>query len=262
MHRILFLLLSLTITFSLLGQDGLKTKEATLDNWNFRIGPYFWFLGINATLQNPPVPTTLPEESDFNLSIPFSEVKNSLKFAFLINTEYNNNRWIGRINVTSFILEGDAITPRELVLDDINYRLVVLFSEVLAGYEIVSKPKFKVQGLGGIKMFYTDISGKVSAANNYDFNGERNVTWIEPILAARVIYIPHPRVELMAYIDYGPFRSNKSLTNQTVINLNYIINKWFYSSAGYKYWLFKENNEKSIFNGELYGPYLRIGVQF
>ena len=73
MHRILFFLSS-TVSFSLLGQDSLKTKEATPNPWNFRIGPYFWFIGMTADRAKPPVPSNLPEYSDrdFNISKTFS----------------------------------------------------------------------------------------------------------------------------------------------------------------------------------------------
>jgi hypothetical protein len=264
MHRILFLLLSSILSFGLLGQDSLKTKEATLDNWNFRIGPYFWFIGIDATLQKPPVPSNLPEYSDrdFNISKTFSEVKNSIKFAFLINTDYQKNRWLGVLNATSLILEGDAVTPKELIVEGVNYRFAFAFGEAMAGYQVISKPKFKLDMLGGAKVFYSSISGRGEFVGDKNFEDGRTITWVEPIIATRLKYIANPRIEFLAYIDYGPIRSAEELTNQWTINANFLLNKWLYVSPGYRYWLFRKTSDESIFNGQFYGFYFRVGAQF
>lgn len=231
--------------------------------WTFRIGPYYWFLGIEASLVRPPQPSTLPEPRyEFNLSIPYEEVQNSLKFAFLINTEYNKNRWIGILNATSFILEGEAITPREIVLQNSHYRLAMGFGEALGGYEVFSRKKFQIQGLVGAKLFFNKIEARATAANQIDFSGERQNTWVEPILGVKLRYIPVHRVEVNLYGDYGPIRKKEELTSQLVFNINILLNKWLYVAPGYRYWLFQVDKSEAIFNGEIYGAYIRVGAQF
>ena len=64
MRRNTFLITCLLVSISLLGQDSLKIKETKPDPWNFRIGPYFWLININASLEKPPAPSNLPEYSD------------------------------------------------------------------------------------------------------------------------------------------------------------------------------------------------------
>lgn len=261
--RTLLVLFLLLFTLS----DGVKAQKndstVTNQNWNFRVGPYYWFIGINATIERPPVPATLPQEKPgFELSIPYNEVHNSLKFAFLINTDYHKNRWLGVLNATSFILEGDAITPKEIVIRNSNYRLAMAFGEALAGYEIISKPRFKLQGFLGAKVIYNKIEARATYGIKQEFHGEREGFWVEPVMAMRLKYLPHHRIECSAYLDYGPLRSQEELTNQFMVNVNFLLNKWLYVAPGYRYWLFRVNKDQAIFNGQMYGFFVRVGGQF
>jgi hypothetical protein len=264
MMKIKSLAIYLFFSLSLLGQDSLKVKEEKPDKWNFRIGPYFWFLGINATLEKPPVPSTLPEleKRRFSINKTFAEVANSLKFAFLINTEYYNKRWLGTLNVTSLILEGDAVTPKEILVNNGKYRLSLAFGEASAGYRVVSKGKFKLDLLGGAKLFYSKVDASIKVIGEREFIASKEVTWIEPIIATRFKYNFTPRIEATAYIDYGPRRSQSELTNQYGLYVNFLLNKWLYVAPGYRYWHYRNGSEKSVFNGEMYGFYIRIGAEF
>lgn len=143
-----------------------------------------------------------------------------------------------------------------------NYRFAFAFGEALAGYQIVSKPKLQIDMLGGAKVFYSSISGRGEFVGDKNFEEGRTITWVEPIIATRLKYIANPRIEFLAYIDYGPIRSAEELTNQWTINANFLLNKWLYISPGYRYWLFRKTSSESIFNGQFYGFFFRVGVQF
>ena len=137
-----------------------------------------------------------------------------------------------------------------------------MYGEALAGYQIVSKPKFKIDMFGGAKMFYSGLSGKGDFVGGNTFNEAKTVTWIEPILASRLKYQLHKRIEIVAYLDYGPIRTSEELTNQYSLTANFLLNKWLYIAPGYRYWLFRTNRNESVFNGQFYGFFFRIGGQF
>lgn len=249
------------------GRDSTNTKQKEFQNWRLRASPYIWFFGINGTLERPPNMSITPidrERHDIDKS--YNALKNSLKFGLSMNIEYNWKNWIGIVNFSSFTLQGDDITPNDFVYLNIHYRLETIFGEAKVGYRIISKEKIKLDGLLGFKLNYADLGGhiQIHTPQNKDIQlyGERSFTWIEPIIAARFTYIPHYRIELMAYMDYGPFRSENELTFQAVIDARLLITKWFFISLGYKYWSYKNQNDKTIFNGQFYGFYFRFGVQF
>jgi len=268
--RIKILLILLSVFVSVLtgySQDSTNTKQEDFQNWRLRASPYIWFFGIKGTLENPPYMSISPidgEEHEIDKS--YNALKNSLKFGLSMNIEYNWKNWIGIVNFSSFIIQGDDITPNEFVYFNIHYRWESVFGEAKVGYKIISNEKIKLDGLLGLKLNSADIGGHIQIHTPQNdpiqIIGDRSFTSIDPIIAARFTYIPHYRIELMAYMDYGPFQSANELTFQAVIDTRLLITKWFFVSSGYKYWHYKSQNDEPIFNGQFYGFYFRFGAQF
>lgn len=259
----MIVLILLTGSLFSFGQDLEISKEEQFENWNFRIGPYFWFLGIKGTIEKPPTPTNYPEpEPSYDIDIPFKDVKNSLKFAFLLASEYRKDRFLATINFTSFILQGSAISPLDLAAQNIEYRLGFASGEAMAGYRILKKKKFKIDGLAGLKFIYFKIGGSTDIINRVPLEGERDKMWIDPIFALRFVYIPHYRVEFVTYADLGPFQSDNILSYQFIGAVNILISKWLYVSPGYRYWSVNTNKNEAIFNGQMLGFHIRLGAQF
>ncbi len=184
-----------------------------------------------------------------------------LKFAFLLNAEYQNNRFVAALNNTSFVLGGDAITPFDYVLNGMEYQLTTVMSEFILGYKIIQKPHFDWEGYAGLKLVYFDIraGGNVFKLT---LEGERNYTWLDPIIATKLRYRPWRKFEFVFYGDYGPVRNQDQLTSQFYINLNYDITKWLYIAPGYRYWWFQVAREDAIFIGSFNGAYVRLGFEF
>jgi len=56
-----FIVLSLFSTpTKLLAQEN-QELDSIWNNWNFRISPYFWYIGFQGIIYKPPELTTLPE---------------------------------------------------------------------------------------------------------------------------------------------------------------------------------------------------------
>ncbi len=267
-RKILLILISVFVSIAAgYSQDSTNTKQEDFQNWRLRASPYFWFFGVKGTLERPPYMSIIPvdrEHHDIDKS--FNALKHSLKFGMSMNIEYNWEKWIGIVNFVTFTLQGDDVTPNDFIYLNIHYRWESVFGEAKVGYRIISNEKIKLDGLLGLKLNYADIGGhiQIHTSQNKDIQiyGERSFTWIEPIIAARFTYIPHYRIELMAYMDYGPFRSANELTLQAVIDARLLITKWLFVSSGYKYWNYNNQNDETIFNGQFYGFYFRFGVQF
>jgi hypothetical protein len=259
----LFLIILTSVSLNGFSQDSVAVTKSEFDDWKFRLGPYFWFINIKGSLERPPVPSTLPEpQLTFDVDLSFREINNLLKFAFLLNGVYQGNKWVASLNTTSFILEGDALTPKNVLLQDVNYRLSTVMSEALAGYRVLKKPKFNINVLAGAKLIYFNIQGESKIGGFIPISGNRDILWIEPIIAANFVYKPFKRWEIMTYVDYGPIRDQKELTAQGLISINYLVNKWLYISPGYRYWYFRTEQTENIFNGQFYGAYIKLGFQF
>ena len=81
--------------------------------------------------------------------------------------EFRANRFVTQFNIASVILEGEAITPLDLVLQDVTYRFAYVSGDISAGYFLVKNPKLEIAGLLGIKYIYFDIGGQLIYQEKY-----------------------------------------------------------------------------------------------
>ena len=239
--------------------DSLKIAE--FNDWNFKISPFLWYVGINGTIKSPPSPSQLPEFTppEFDIDISFRELRNSLKFFIMIAGEYNNDRLVVLFGNTTMILEGEAVTPLDLLLQDVNYRFTYAASELSGGYRLIYHDKIDLDVLLGLRMVYTAIKAS-SRVIGTTFTGERDVFWYDPILGFRFTYIPHYRLMLGAYVDFGPIRSIDSY--QVFGQAQYLFSRVFSLSLGYRQYFVNTRNDDSVFKGSMYGPYLKFGFRF
>lgn len=259
---VVFIATILATTVQAQQTEKVKKDYSKFQNWHFRVSPFLWYLGIKGEIIQPPQPSTLPEAPpSYEIDVGFKEIRNSLKFFIMIGAEYRGKHIVAQANVTSFILEGQAVTPFEIIIQGVNYRLSYLSSEITAGYRILKMKKINLDGLLGLRFINTNISASTNILG-ITFSGERNVFWYDPIMAFKVKYIPHPKLELSGYVDFGPIRAIDSY--QITASVNYLFTKVFHMSLGYRnYFIDSEPDEEdTFFKGRVYGPYLRFGFQF
>ena len=232
-------------------------------DYQVKISPFFWYLGLKGEIIAPPRPSNFPEPPPprFDVDISFSDISNSLRFFIMLGTEFKGENFIIKANVTSLILEGEAITPFQVLTQGIDYRFSYLTSEVLAGYRIVKRNKVNLDAMLGLRMLATGISGSTDVAN-VSFDAERRLFWYDPILAFEFKYIPFPRLVLSAYTDFGPIRSISSYQEQ--LQATYHFTKTFSTALGYRnYFVDSEDEDKdTIYTGRVFGPYIRFEFQF
>ena len=256
---IIFLIL-LGISFPSIAQD----KSNELGQWNFRISPYFWFLSLKGTIYKPPVPTLAPEleQPEYDIDVSFREIAAHLKFAIMAAGEYRHNRFITQFNVASVILDGDAITPLDFIIQDVYLHFGYVAGDLTAGHHFIMNDKLEIAGMAGLKFIYFEIKGSASLLGKVDFDGERDLFWIDPVLGARIKYKPYKRIELATYSDIGGFILGNELNYQFIGTANYIVSKWFLVSLGYRLWGLKVDENRAIYNGSVKGIVLRVGFQF
>lgn len=168
--------------------------------------------------------------------------------------EYRYKRFVTQFNLTSIILEGDAITPVNLVLQGLTYRFEYTSGDFSAGYFVIKKPKIEVGVMLGFKFLYTKIGGSGSLVNIVDFDLERSYTWIDPIIVTRVKYMPHKRIEIMAYGDSDFGLMGDDLNYQFIGLATYQVSPWFLVSGGYRLWgLHIDGTDDKIYDGLVKG---------
>ena len=257
----IILLILLVISYTAIAQK----KSDEIDQWNFRISPYFWFVGLNGTIYKPPVPSNLPHiepPTEYNIDISFKEVAAHLKFAIMAAGEYRHNRFVTQFNITSVILDGDAVTPLDFILQDVYLHFGYVSGDLTAGHHFIFNDKLEIAGMAGFKYMHFDLKGSASLLGNVEFTGERDFLWMDPVFATRIKYKPYRRVEIATYSDIGGFILGNDLNWQVIGTANYIVSKWFLVSLGYRVWGVKVNEDEALYNGRISGMVIRVGFQF
>ena len=264
------LVISFFILFYIFGHtSALQAQEkqeldSISNDWNFRISPYFWFIGLKGTIYRPPKPMQLPEPPppEYDIDVGFKDIKNSIKFALMLAGQYKTKHIVTQFNFSSLILESEAITPLELVLQDNIINLTYMAGDFGVGYRVIKKPKFEFDALLGVKFVYFKIGLKTNILGIVQIEGERGNYWLDPVIGTNLKYRPHRNVELIGYADIGPAFPDKYNTSQLMIGANYLFTKTFMVSLGYRTYHLDFPRDEAIFNGNVKGWIMKIGFQF
>ncbi len=248
-------------------------KDTTWNDWNVRIAPYVWLLGIKGQIAVMPEPAQLPfipppiEQlpsgySIHDIDLSPQEVLNSLKFALMLAGRYKHNRFITQFNVSSIVLESDAIAPFDYLFENNTLRLAYAGGDLAAGYRVVRKKKLEFDLMLGLKFVYTKVGLTTDLVGQLPISGEISNMWVDPVIATNIAYRPFRWLELVGYGDIGPTIYNSELTYQFSTSANFLITKHFYMSAGYRNYYISAPIQEAIFTGRLSGMLVKFGAQF
>lgn len=241
-----------------------KKVDSLWNDWNFRISPYFWFIGLEGTIYRPPQPTNLPNPPPpkYDIDVGFKDIQNSIKFALMLAGQYRAKDIVAQFNYSTLILESEAITPLELLFQDNIINLTYMSGDFGIGYRLLKKKKFETDILLGSKFLYFKIDLTTDFTGDTPITGRRSNFWLDPVIGLNLRYRPHKKIEFVGYADYGPRILNDINSYQFIINAKYLFTKSFMASFGYRTYHLDFPTDEAIFNGNINGFYIKIGFQF
>ena len=243
-----------------------STRNAQLSDWHFRLTPHIWFLGMTIDIVSPPLPeepSNFPQEdSIFPIDIRFRDISQDIKYIFMLSGEYDSKHIFAKFNYSGLILEGEAITPYDLVIQNVTYRFVFNSGDLSVGYHIFKNPKVDLDPVVGLRFAQTKVIASTDLLGLINYTGERKKFWVDPLLGLRLKYIPHPRIEFSALGDVGGFLFGSEFTYQFIGLINVICHKNFYIATGYRLWSTNVDKKEAVIIGKFKGPLFKLGVQF
>lgn len=242
-----------------------EARDSVLWNdWDFRVSPYFWFIGLKGEINRPPFPVNPvePPPPKYEVDVGFQDIRNSIKFALMLAGQYRGGRVVAQFNFSSLILESEAITPLELLLQNNIINLTYFGGDLEAGYRVIRNPKFELDALVGLKFFYFGIDLSTIVGGGVPVKGAREKGWIDPTLALNVRYYPHKRLSFVGFGDIGIPGIGSDFSSQFITMVQYHFTKTFFTSMGYRSYFLKIPEDEAIFNGQLQGWIARLGFQF
>jgi hypothetical protein len=280
MIRTLFIVVSMSLmvcwSVPVMGQSdsAVQTvKDTTWNQWNIRLSPYAWLLGIKGQIAISPDPVQLPiipppvEQlpsgySIYDIDLSFQEVRNSLKFALMLSGQYRGDRFVTQFNVSCFVLESNAIAPFDYIFQNNTLRVAYAGGDLGAGYRIIRNEKFEFDILLGLKFVYSKLGLTSDILGQEPISVGADRLWTDPVIATNFAYRPHKRIELMAYGDIGSTLLNENFTYQFTFNAHFNITRLLYISVGYRKYYVDFSAREAFFSGSLQGMIVKIGFQF
>lgn len=243
-----------------------EAEKAELDSlwndWNFRINPYFWMIGLKGEIVRPPQPTNPIEVPSYDIDVGFKDIASSIKFALMLSGQYKTEKLVAQFNFSTLILESRAITPAELILQGSTIKLNYYSGDLGMGYRIIKNGKYELDVLGVLKFIKFDIGLSTNLGGSVPIEGERGQGWMDPSLGVNFKYRPFPRTEFGFYGDIGSTIFATDFSYQTMMGFSYLFSKLFLATIGYRYYYLNIPDDEAIYNGSVKGLVLRIGFQF
>ena len=250
-----------------------EAKDSTWSDWNLRLSPYVWLLGINGQIAITPNPVQLPEipppveqlpsgRSIYDIDLSPKDVRHSLKFALMLSGQYMVKRFVTQFNVSSIVLETNAEAPFDYVFTNSTLRLAYAGGDLGAGYRVIRNEKFEFDVLLGLKFVYTKVGLTTDVVGQVPVEVKAARLWTDPVIATNLAYRPHKRIEIAAYGDLGYTLFNDNLTYQLSANVFFLISRHIYISAGYKTYYLDFTKKEAFFAGSLQGWIIKFGFQF
>lgn len=225
--------------------------------WEFATIGYIFFAGAyGKTTPRDPL-------SPVDLHLSFHDVLKSFKFAFMGAAEARRDRLVFLGDLMWVHLgESQGLKVRDVNFADVKIDSKTTAITALGGYRVANKGPVVVDLLVGgrlngnkQKVDYEGILLDVSASVSK--------TWIDPIVATRIIAPLGGKFSTTLYGDVGGFGIGSKLTWQGIATVNYQINHKMTVGAGWRYFQINyHDNDGFIYDVHQTGPILSLRTVF
>lgn len=204
LNKLAFLILLFFSAHSSLGQSLIPGTEDQKD-WNFVVAPYLWFSGLNGEL----AVATINTEIDAG----FSDIFNNLNMAFMLYGEARYKKFGLAVDFFTIQMSMDGTRP---ILDgEVNVDQDQTFLETTFLYSFVHNEKWSADAHIGIRSWWMntrlDAERIISPESRIV---ESNISFVDPIIGAKAMYLPHKKWLVNARVDIGGFGAGSEFSWQ------------------------------------------------
>jgi len=215
LSRFAIILLLLFFSHFSWGQSLLPGSEDQKD-WNFVVAPYLWFSGLNGELSV----ATIGTEIDAG----FSDIFSNLNIAFMLYGEVRYKKFGLAIDLFTIQMSLDGTRP--ILGGAVNVDQDMTFLETSLLYSIVHTEKWSADLHAGIRTWWIntrlDAERIISPENRIV---ESEISFVDPIIGAKVFYLPHEKWPVNARVDIGGFGAGSEFSWQVLVGGGYKFSK-------------------------------------
>jgi hypothetical protein len=229
------------------------SQTAPEDKWNFVFSPYFWMAGLHGTTGGPNRTIQVDER--------FSELFDSLKFAFMGVFEAHKGNWAMQTDVEYVSIEDDKATPGPL-FSSANAKVKTFVFTPEVGYKFYNDPDKGtfVQVLGGTRIWHisTDLTFNAGVLPAVRINDSRN--WVDAVVGMRGKVALSEKFFFLGRFDLGG--GGSKFTYQLFGGLGYNFNKRVAFVVGYRDLDVNYDKNNFLFDMSQRGPIMGVGFKF
>jgi opacity protein-like surface antigen len=248
-------LMAVVVMMSSIAVAQTQTVTNQENEWQFDITPYLWLSGIQGDVKSGRFSSGGAEAS-------FSDIFQDLNAAFMGAFEVRKGK-LGILLDTIYLnFSGTKNTP-DSSIGEVETNLKVGLYSLAGEYRIVEKP-LALDFLLGAR--YATISADLDILpGKYPqiLEGRSvsdSMNYWDGFAGMRALFPLSENWSLMGYFDLGGGGSN--FTFQGIAGINYQISKHFVIKGGYRYLAIDADDSKFVYDVQLGGPYLGLGLRF
>ena len=130
------------------------------------------------------------------------------------------------------------------------------FTELVAGYQLLEKHKLDLYG--GVRHSFLDIDVTLTPF----IDNKQEYSWTDPLIGLRYNYSLNKNWQFWLQGDIGGFEVSTQRTVNAVVNVQYIINNYVSFTTGYRYLQIDFKEDDVLYDVNLKGVYLGVGIHF
>lgn len=182
--------------------------EAPEEGWRFAVTPYMWLASIGGK-------TTINGE-DVSVTIPFSELADHLEFGAMIHGEGKSRRW-GVMLDWKYMNLGNTVATASPDLT-LRFDPKVNIIEGAVSYLVPLSDKTVVDIIAGVRSW--DFSQRVGIVGTpFEFEGD--VSWIDPLIGARMVAALSSHWLVHVRGDIGGFGVGSQFAWSVIVGVGY-----------------------------------------
>lgn len=233
------------LCLSLLSPNTINAQPS--EQWQFVLTPILWNASVKATLTDSGSGGQEPIRPDYNffsldnlndyLSLQFEARHGRFSIMFdSLRAEYRDEAATNRLNLSVGTELG--------------------FTELVAGYQLLEKHKLDLYG--GVRHSFLDIDVTLTPF----IDNKQEYSWTDPLIGLRYNYSLNKNWQFWLQGDIGGFEVSTQRTVNAVVNVQYIINNYVSFTTGYRYLQIDFKEDDVLYDVNLKGVYLGVGIHF
>lgn len=235
----------LILCFCLLCSSNVNAQ--TSEQWQFVLTPVLWNASVEASLTDDNSGGEEPIRPDYNF-FSLDNLDDYLSLQF--EAKY------GRFGILFDSLRAryqdeTATNPVSLSIGS-----ELGFIELAASYQLLDRHKLDLYG--GVRRTFLEIDIILAPV----INNKSSYSWTDPLIGLRYNYSLNNKWKLWLQGDVGGFEVATQRTVNAIANMQYIINTYVSFTVGYRYLQIDFKEDDILYDVNLKGVYLGVGIHF